>query len=120
VLKELLLSQLRRITPRVSELDLGIKPQVDSPAPFLEVPLQHEIVQGYTSEVTTDTNKVLKGQIWRREEAGELYIVTLLYQEVPDFLCRFESTQSKGYGGQYESSGCENGFGGDDIRFRHC
>jgi hypothetical protein len=30
--------------------------------------------------VTID--KVLKGQIWRREEAGELYLVTLLYKEV--------------------------------------
>jgi hypothetical protein len=37
---------------------------------------------GYASEVTMDTNKVLKGQIWRRVEAGELYIVTLLYKEV--------------------------------------
>jgi hypothetical protein len=33
--------------------------------------------------------KVLKGQIWRSEETGELYLVTLLYEEVL-FLCRFE------------------------------
>jgi hypothetical protein len=26
--------------------------------------------------------KVLKGQIWRSEETGELYLVTLLYEEV--------------------------------------
>jgi hypothetical protein len=25
--------------------------------------------------------KVLKGQIWRSEETGELYLVTLLYEE---------------------------------------